>query len=663
MFGEPVRRSILGGIFVAAVSPSVVAQPQAAVPGFSVAEIASVAGEGIESVALATIPGFGTHLYFVVDDFLPLFQGTLYRVAPEGGMPEAILPLDEFPTPIVSIEALPDTSLFAVGLWASHVQEFALGPGGIVTPQDPVDFTGLHSSQGIEYVEAGTFAGKFLISAGPIHDPGIFEFDPATATLDLIQEFSPSIGEIARLGVDTPPPGSTFGSHIYTVAWNLNFFSPIGATVYRLLSPGQEVLATLSKPAKSIAFPPASSPFGDFLYVLTAKPFCGPDDAILRIGSDGTVSEFATDFCNDLGGSEIEFSPDGTALFVAPGCSGPWGTPAKLYRIDSTATTVTKGIGGPGDLSNCDPPTNPPTLCDGMTPASAAFTFTLLDTDSGQTLALEVNNTSPVTPGVPNPLLTRIFFGSPHLAVTEMSLLSVDPPDIGVEWDWTFDPDLQDGENPNVSPGFCAFNGKLEPIGDGVGGIANPNADTISAPPGSFVVGPVTFLFEIGGPPSSGVQATSFLQAFSQIPPGDLRVNLVGEFTDGGLVSASGAMAPLPTCEPAAWIVGAPCLGCTVTLVMSGQVGCTGCLAVSPTSGPLEIPTPFGTVVIPLGFPAIPLLVGAVPGATFLTQDLSLPLQPALVGQTVHFANVLMDPQTGELFASSGVQVELESQP
>ncbi|HKB15090.1 MAG TPA: hypothetical protein VKF62_03445, partial [Planctomycetota bacterium] len=84
-------------------------------------------------------------------------------------------------------------------------------------------------------------------------------------------------------------------------------------------------------------------------------------------------------------------------------------------------TSIVKTIGEPGGASCCESGSRP-TLCDGVTPATADVAFTY--DDATHTLTLLVENTSPVTSGVPNPLLTALYFNVPAGAVTGLSLVS-----------------------------------------------------------------------------------------------------------------------------------------------------------------------------------------------------------------------------------------------
>ena len=93
-----------------------------------------------------------------------------------------------------------------------------------------------------------------------------------------------------------------------------------------------------------------------------------------------------------------------------------------LAQLTSAQTVTQAGlsIGGQSSLSS-EGYDRPGRLDDGLTRASAVYTFTL-DTVAS-TLVVRVDNTSIVVPGAANPVLTDVFFNSPA-AVTDMSLVS-----------------------------------------------------------------------------------------------------------------------------------------------------------------------------------------------------------------------------------------------
>ena len=162
-------------------------------------------------------------------------------------------------------------------------------------------------------------------------------------------------------------------------------------------------------------------------------------------------------------------------------------------------------VGGSGSCSS-EGTADPGLLNDGLTEASARLLLTL-DPDAAQ-LSLEVANTSPVLAGVPNPLLTSLYFNAPD-GVTDMTLVSqsagADPqPSLG------FDFDASSGFSAGV---FGSFRARLQ--GGLQGGIANPEADTIVS--AVAVTGPVLFTFHVEGD-LTGLSASSFAAALSTGP-------------------------------------------------------------------------------------------------------------------------------------------------
>ncbi|MEQ1632570.1 MAG: 2-oxo acid dehydrogenase subunit E2 [Planctomycetota bacterium] len=209
-------------------------------------------------------------------------------------------------------------------------------------------------------------------------------------------------------------------------------------------------------------------------------------------------------------------------LFLAP-------LAAVLLGSFATAqiTSATRLIGGPGGLTSCGA-FNPPTLCDGITQASASVQFTY---DAGTTtLTLAVNNTSPVTTGVVNPVMTSLYFNVPvgavnAIALTGQSAAGATQP----AWTMTWDSDLQALPNPNFVFPFGRFNACL--FGNPSNGIANPAADTLAVPPGSEILGPVTFTFQVTPSTGATLNAGTFANAFSITTAAGKNVNTAAHFT------------------------------------------------------------------------------------------------------------------------------------
>ncbi len=323
-------------------------------------------------------------------------------------------------------------------------------------------------------------------------------------------------------------------------------------------------------------------------------------------------------------------------------------------------TTALKAIGGPGGFSCCGPG-DPPTLCDGTTEASATVAFSY--DDGSHTLTLVVENTSPVEPGVPNPLLTKLHFNAPPGAVTGLSLLSqTGSGGATPTWNVVFDPDPTSGTKPAKLGCLGAFSARLS-NGSGIANaIANGAADTFEAPNGSWVVGPVTFVLEVETASGAVVDAADFASAFSHNPPGVHQVNLGAHFQAGGPQGKSGKISSGVGCEPGEFLQGTPSIGSTVTLVMTGTPGCCGCLGVSDNPGPTLLPNIPGAppLLVPLGVPVhILISTTTITAGTTVSVAIAIPNDLSLVGQTFYFATVLFLPATGELFVSSGSSVTI----
>ncbi|MGH7151184.1 MAG: hypothetical protein ACREIU_10815 [Planctomycetota bacterium] len=317
-------------------------------------------------------------------------------------------------------------------------------------------------------------------------------------------------------------------------------------------------------------------------------------------------------------------------------------------------TSAQKVIGEPGGASCCGTG-SPPTLCDGVTPATVIVQFTY--DDATHTLTLLVENTSPVALDVPNPLLTALYFNVPHGAVTGLSLLSqTGAGGATPDWSLVFDPD--NTASPQTAKLAClgAFNARL--FHGGISNaIANAAATTIAARPGSWVVGPVTFVLDVTTAPGAVLDASDFANAFSHNPPGDLQVNLGAFFKKGGPNKKKGRISCGAQCEPSAFTYGTPNLGGTVTFALSGAPGCCGCLGLSAGPGPSVFPNVIGSppTVVPLSVPIfVQVPTTALASDTVVSVPRTIPNVPALVGATFHFAAVLIHPTTGALWGSTG---------
>ncbi len=295
-------------------------------------------------------------------------------------------------------------------------------------------------------------------------------------------------------------------------------------------------------------------------------------------------------------------------------------------------------IGGLGS-NGCQGGANPPTLSDGTV---ATGTLSYSYDHVSQNLTLVVSNTSPVTVGVQNPIITHIYGNLPYLAVSAVTLVSqTGSGGAAPAFALNVDVDNRDGNN-NVTFGcFGAFGFSLTRPNIH-GGISNPAADTIGAPPGSWVIGPATFVLHIDGPGVSTLTNTAFSHSLSVNPPGSMRTTGAFKF-QAGAQGGSGTIGTTTSCAAGGWMVGEPRIGNTVTFVESGGTGCYGCLVFSTTPGP----TISGGVTLPVGSPfyAIISTYFLAPNE-IVTVPVTIPNDQQYVGLTLYFAVGLVDQAT-----------------
>lgn len=314
-----------------------------------------------------------------------------------------------------------------------------------------------------------------------------------------------------------------------------------------------------------------------------------------------------------------------------------WPCALLAASLAAQPTTQSLTIGGSG-ARGCQGPENPPLLSDG-TPASADFDFTY--DAATHVLSLVVANTSPVTRGVPNPLITRLAFNLPHGAVTGVTLLSQSgsggaAPDFALE----ADPDVLTPPDLQLAC-FGNFGVRLT-TGDHLdeirGGIGNPLADTWAAPPGSVVVGPVTFHMRLAGPGIASLSAQAIAFGFSRLAPAH-QVNAMCKFQSGGPNGDGsgyiGSTVDNTGCRPSGWLTNVPRIGTRLTICLNGEPGCSGCFIGSFFPGPIQV----GPFRIPIGLPLAfdvffpPLGRNA---ATCIHWD--IPNDPSLVGRSIYVA-------------------------
>jgi hypothetical protein len=200
-----------------------------------------------------------------------------------------------------------------------------------------------------------------------------------------------------------------------------------------------------------------------------------------------------------------------------------------LLSLPAVAQMSAIPIGGPDSLASGGYD-DPGLLDDGETEARGRFEFTL-DVPAA-TLTLVVQNFSPVEPGVPNPVITRVYFNTPS-GITGMTLVSQSAAagDVEPAFALTFDADRTSSPNPNAIGRFGAFNAYLDNGGGIHGGIANADADTLAQD--DAAIGPVTFVLSLQGD-LSDVEAEDFVTERTSNPPGEESVVAAAKFQGGG---------------------------------------------------------------------------------------------------------------------------------
>lgn len=305
-----------------------------------------------------------------------------------------------------------------------------------------------------------------------------------------------------------------------------------------------------------------------------------------------------------------------------------------------SVTEAMVDIGGPGALGSEGG--DPPTLSGGSV---ATGTISYRYDSSTGLLDVTVANTSPQILGEVNPLITRIYFNLPYLAVTGATLRgqSTAFSSEGIPLRAKVDVDSLHKPNPVRAPGFGRLNVELY-SGMGIkGGIANPAATSWPVPTSKLNMGPVTFSFQLTGPHLDRLTATTFATTPS-VPPSRV-ARAVFHFQGGGTCgNDSAAIGTSGDCVPGLWYVGEPCLGETITFLRASAPGCHGCLLFSmdPT------PTVISGIPVPISPPYI-VIAPAVAASSIDPLSLLIPERPELVGLTGYFVFAVLDPVLGPL--------------
>jgi hypothetical protein len=211
-----------------------------------------------------------------------------------------------------------------------------------------------------------------------------------------------------------------------------------------------------------------------------------------------------------------------------------------------------------------------------------------------------------------------------------------------------FDADTATKPNPNKRNCFGYFNIQLAVQGI-QGAIGNPSADTYNAPPGSVVIGPVTFRIQLEGPGVHTLTSSSFATATSI--GGQPNVNVAVKFQAGGTSGESGTLGNGGSCPSGFFVRGTPRLGQHIDICIVGAEGCHGCPWASMTEGPVVV----AGITIPIGLPILAVFDLGVfaNGVNELCIPVDIPNNPALVGSTFYFTSLGYPGSNASAFAFS----------
>jgi hypothetical protein len=291
-----------------------------------------------------------------------------------------------------------------------------------------------------------------------------------------------------------------------------------------------------------------------------------------------------------------------------------------------------QSVAVPVDGSAC---TGTGAVLDAGTAASGLLAFAY-DANTA-VLTVTVTNTSPVTVGVPNPLIDDIFFSAPAGTVTSAALTGQASNGGGQQpFDLSFDDDTASGRNPNLGGCFGLFNFELA-VTTRRGGIANAAADTVATPSGTAVNGPAQFTLQLAGPAVHGLSAAAFAAATSH--GGQHDVNAALHFVAGGKTSESGTVGSANACRTGVFLRGTPQLGQSIRICIEGSGECHATLLASAFAGPVV----FSGITVPIGLPLIGWfdLGDFANGITELSLPVTIPNRPELVGQTFYLCNMM----------------------
>jgi hypothetical protein len=234
-----------------------------------------------------------------------------------------------------------------------------------------------------------------------------------------------------------------------------------------------------------------------------------------------------------------------------------------------------------------------------LSDGSAGAATVTFDYDAVQArLQVSVANTSPVVAGVPNPLITRVYFNVPTGTTTTATL--VDQSSTGAtqpHFVFGFDADAADGNDPNKADCLGTFNFRLASTGIS-DGIANPEADSICGEVKDAVLAS-TFVIQLDGPDVHGLASEVFAASTSRnalLRP----VNVAVKF-DGANCQGQGTTGNGDLCRTAVFLRGVPQLGGSIGVCVEGGNQCGSFLGVSLEPGPAN----FKKFTLPIGQPVL----------------------------------------------------------
>lgn len=260
------------------------------------------------------------------------------------------------------------------------------------------------------------------------------------------------------------------------------------------------------------------------------------------------------------------------------------------------------------------------------------------DAASGR-LTLAVTNVSPIVAGEYNPLLVGLWLNLPDAAVTDARLVSQTAAG-GATPDWGL------GYGTDAFRAACMGSFDLQ-LSNGRGvhnGIGNAAAPLLGGPPGSQVIGPVTFAIQLAGPGLATITADAIAFGLSQNPPA-AAANAAAKFQAAGQnAQESGFLGGSALCTCSSWSPGPARLGGVLEFCWVGVPECHGCPWISLTAGPTRFGPPFD-LTAPIGFPPLAVIdVGAFSGRPECVRW-SIPMDSRLAGLDLYFAILVAPPQ------------------